>query len=190
MSAVAWPDHLLSLEDWAELPEDNSHRVELVEGTLHVSPRPVSDHQWALKKLTRQLDDQVPQDLVVLPEVEVVLFDEWPSTIRIPDLVVVSVEAARKSPARYRAADVRLAVEIVSPGSVRTDRVTKFGEYAEAGIGNYWIVDLSKPVSVAAYTLKDDGHYVVVGEESAVAVTLSLPAPFVVDPATLLPEWA
>lgn len=27
MSAVAWPDHLLSLQDWAELPEDNSHRV-------------------------------------------------------------------------------------------------------------------------------------------------------------------
>ncbi|MGI8309374.1 hypothetical protein [Saccharopolyspora hattusasensis] len=61
MSAVAWPDHLLSLKDWAELPEDNIHRVELVEGTLHVSPRSASDHQWALKKLTRQLDDQVPQ---------------------------------------------------------------------------------------------------------------------------------
>ncbi|MER6989556.1 Uma2 family endonuclease [Saccharopolyspora hirsuta] len=186
MSAVAWPDRLLSLEDWAALPEDNSHRFELVEGALLVSPRPVSDHQWALKKLTRQLDDQVPGELVVLPEVEVVLFETWPSTIRIPDLVVVSVEAARKSPARYRAADVQLAVEIVSPGSARM----KFDEYAEAGIPNYWIVDLNKPVSIAAYELKDDGIYVAVGDESAKKVTYSSPARFVVDPGLLLPDWA
>ena len=34
-----------------------------------------------------------------------------------------------------------LAIEIVSPGSARTDRRDKFREYARAGIGEYWILD-------------------------------------------------
>ncbi|MBB5154158.1 Uma2 family endonuclease [Saccharopolyspora phatthalungensis] len=183
MSAVAWPDHLLSLEDWAALPEDNSHRVELVEGTLHVSPRPVSYHQWALMELGYQLRAQLPKSLVALPEVEVVLF-EYLATVRIPDLVVVPVELASKNPARFRASELELAVEVVSPGSGRTDRVLKFAEYAEAGIPNYWIVDLEKPTSLAAYVLKN-GHYVLV-TESAAAVDVESPVALTVDPAALL----
>ena len=35
-----------------------------------------------------------------------------------------------------------LVVEVVSPGSVRTDRVAKRREYAAAGIPNYLIVDV------------------------------------------------
>lgn len=185
MSAVAWPDHLLSLEDWASLPEDTSRRYELVEGALHVSPRPVSDHQWALMELAHQLRGQLPAELGVLPEVEVVLSEQWPATVRIPDLVLVTRSAAEKSPARYRAEDVALAVEVVSPGSVGTDRVTKFAEYAGASIPDYWIVDLNKPISVAAHTLKD-GHYVTVGE-SAAEFTVRTPTPLTLNPAVLLP---
>ena len=37
---------------------------------------------------------------------------------------------------------VVLVVEVVSPGSVRTDRVAKRREYAAAGIPNYLIVDV------------------------------------------------
>jgi Uma2 family endonuclease len=185
MSAVALPDHLLSLEDWAALPEDNSHRFELVEGTLHVSPRPVSDHQWALMELGYQLRAQLPKSLVALPEVEVVLFEHL-ATVRIPDLVVVPVELARESPARYRASDVVLAVEVVSPGSGRIDRVLKFAEYAEAGIPNYWIVDLEKPVSLAAFALKNR-HYLLLSE-SATIMNLESPVALTIDPAAVLPR--
>ncbi|MDA3646000.1 Uma2 family endonuclease [Saccharopolyspora indica] len=174
------------MEDWAALPEDNSHHVELDEGVLRVSSRPVSDHQWALMELGYQLRTQLPEHLVVLPRMEVVLRKEWPAIVRVPDLVVVPVERARESPPRYPAQDVLLAVEVVSPGSVGTDRVTKFAEYAEAGIPNYWIVDLGKPVSIAVFALKD-GHYLAV-EESAMALQLSAPAELTVDPAPLLPK--
>lgn len=174
MSAAVWPDHLLSLEDWEALPEDSSRRYELVEGGLHVSPRPVFDHQRALLKLGSQVADQLPSDLVALPEVEVVLFEAWPATVRIPDLVVVSAEIADKNPARCAATDVLLAVEVISPGSVRTDRIVKFAEYADAGIADYWVVDLEQPVSIAAYTMKN-GHYVAVGE-SATQLTVHSPA--------------
>ncbi len=115
-----------------------------------------------------------------------VLFDQWPATVRIPDLVVVPRSVAQQSPARYRADDVALTVEVVSPGSIGTDRVTKFAEYAKAGIGDYWIVDLDYPVSVAAFTLKD-GHYVAAGESAAEFAVRST-ANLSIDPSVLLPE--
>jgi hypothetical protein len=39
-------------------------------------------------------------------------------------------------------------VEVVSPGSRRTDHVVKRAEYTDAGIPNYWIVDLEPSVSL------------------------------------------
>jgi Uma2 family endonuclease len=43
-----------------------------------------------------------------------------------------------------------LVVEIISPGSRRTDLVIKRGEYADAGIGHYWIIDLEPRPSLVA----------------------------------------
>jgi len=43
---------------------------------------------------------------------------------------------------------VLVVIEIVSPGSYRTDHVIKRGEYADAGILHYWIVDLDHPVTL------------------------------------------
>ena len=55
--------------------------------------------------------------------------------------------------------DVRLVVETVSPGSVRTDRVAKRREYARAGIPNYLIVDVrgETPVLTLYDVLRRDG---------------------------------
>ena len=47
-----------------------------------------------------------------------------------------------------RASDVLVVVEIVSPGSRRLDHVVKRHEYADAGIGHYWIADLDEPVTL------------------------------------------
>ena len=54
---------------------------------------------------------------------------------------------------RVDAADVLLAVEILSDGTRKVDRILKFAEYAEAGIAQYWIVDLDEPASLRAFTL-------------------------------------
>lgn len=40
-----------------------------------------------------------------------------------------------------------LVVEILSPGSRRTDRVAEYAEYAEVGIGHYVIVDPEGPIT-------------------------------------------
>jgi Uma2 family endonuclease len=51
-----------------------------------------------------------------------------------------------------------VAVEILSDGTRRVDRILKFAEYAEAGIGRYWIIDLDEPASLRAFTLVGDSY--------------------------------
>ncbi|MBP2323403.1 Uma2 family endonuclease [Kibdelosporangium banguiense] len=184
MGAVMWPDHLLSLADWEALPEDNSRHFELVEGVLQVSPHPVWNHQRAITKLLGRLDSQLPQDLVVQPEFELVLSDSFPPTIRVPDLLVVPEAVGRTNPPRVRAEDVLLVVEVVSPGSRKIDRVHKLNEYAEAGIPDYWIVDLDPPVSVTAFQLID-GDYELNAETDGV-LSVTTPAPLNIDLGKLL----
>ncbi|MET0190049.1 MAG: Uma2 family endonuclease, partial [Pseudonocardia sediminis] len=58
-----------------------------------------------------------------------------------------------------RASDVSLLVEILSPGSRRTDQVAKRSEYADAGIPHYWILDLSGPVTLLACHLAGEFGY-------------------------------
>ena len=55
MSAATWPDHLLSLAEWDVLPEDTSHRCELVEGILLVAPCPAFLHQLVMQELGAEL---------------------------------------------------------------------------------------------------------------------------------------
>jgi Uma2 family endonuclease len=179
MSVMPYPDHLLSLDEWDALPEDNTHHYELVEGVLAVSPRPVSDHQRALGELFVQMRAQLLPDLVPLFEVELVLTSDGPATVRSPDLLVVPVAAAEDNPARYHAQDALLAVEIMSPGSRKIDRVAKLFDYADAGIPSYWIIDIEPPTTMTAYRLVD-GEYELVGEGSGV-LELSAPAPLEID---------
>ena len=142
MSGPSFPDHLLTVDEWAALPEYERYRLELCEGVLVVSPHPGYLHQHVTFALVDALAEQLPDELCVLGDVEVLLPGE-PPTIRCPDVIVVDRALVEADPDRATAADVRLVVEVTTAGSGRTDRVTKFSEYAESGIPQYWIVDLN-----------------------------------------------
>ncbi|GAA4542858.1 Uma2 family endonuclease [Amycolatopsis samaneae] len=167
MSVVDWPHRFLTLEDWAELPETPEFQVEVVEGVLVVSPRPLWFHQRAVTRLGYLLDDLLPAEFGAFSEVEVVIH-ESPVTVRVPDVVVAPSRLVDEDTARLGADDVSLVIEVLSEGTRRTDRVTKFSEYSEVGIEHYWIVDLDDPVSMITYRLID-GEYENFGEHSGVA---------------------
>ncbi|WP_406267595.1 Uma2 family endonuclease [Nocardia sp. NBC_00881] len=177
---VHWPDHLLTLEDWVALPEDSSRSYELVEGILVVSPRPVSQHQRAIWRLAAQLEPQLPRTHGVLTESEMVIEPGPYPTIRVPDVLVVPAAGIDANLSRWDAADVLLAVEILSVGSKRTDRVTKFFEYAEAGIEHYWLIDLDEPASLTAHRLIE-GDYELVAEQSGRATLDLAGTPITID---------
>lgn len=177
VTAGAWRDHLVSLDEWDAMPEDKN--LELVDGVLHVVPAALPPHQKAQNRLAYWLDEQLPGDLTAYADVDVTLDSSERPTVRKPDIVVVTAEAAVRGPKRFAAADVVLAVEIVSPGSERTDRVTKPMQYAKAGIAHYWLVELAEPVSLVAFELVDGVYQPV--EDGTGKVELSLPAPVMFD---------
>jgi Uma2 family endonuclease len=181
MTAI-WPDHLLTVEEWEQLPEDERFRLELVDGVLSIVPKPLWLHQRASMRLGHRLDEQLPPELTAVLDVEI-LVDGGPLTIRVPDVVVTRSTIVEENPARVPAGEMLLAVEVLSDGTRKVDRILKFAEYAEAGIPQYWIVDLDEPTTLLAYVLVD-GAYELSGEHTGTAaldvaghrVALELPA--------------
>ena len=152
------PRGLLSLEQWDALELDPTRRLELSEGTLIMSPRPHPRHQRISKRLTRLLDDHLPDGLEAVPEIEVTTSVSFPPSVRDPDIVVVRDRAFERRSARVPAADVVLVVEIVSLGSRGADHVMKLHEYAKAGIEHYWIVDPDTPTDDRFLAFRLDGE--------------------------------
>ncbi|TCC27257.1 Uma2 family endonuclease [Kribbella speibonae] len=166
MTAVPLPPaHLLTVGEYATLGEDDAGRSELMEGNLVMSPSPSPDHNMAALRIALQLMPQLPQDLEVITDVDIDLElvpPDQPGFSRRPDVIAVRRSARRRVRTEgglIRASEVLAVVEIVSPGSRRTDNVVKRAEYADAGIPHYWIVDLQEPVSLLACHLTEKFGY-------------------------------
>ena len=164
--------HLLTVEEYAALGETEPGYTELQEGHLLMSPSPRPMRNIASMRLAFQLDSQLPREFAVVPDIDIDLElvpPDRPGFARRPDLVVVDragLERVRQGGDMIRAAEVLIAVEIVSPSSHRMDTVVKHGEYADAGIPHYWIVDLDEPISLVACHLAGE-----LGYQDAPAVT-------------------
>ncbi|MGH3701904.1 MAG: Uma2 family endonuclease [Pseudonocardiaceae bacterium] len=150
------PVRLMTVAQYSSLPEDGEIRYELQEGILVMSPSPTPDHQRCLRRLLRTFEDQLPAGLEPIPEVDIDLQlakHSQPGFVRRPDLAVVTcaaIQRVRRERTLLQASEVVLAVEIISPGSRRMDTIVKHGEYADAGIPYYWIVDIDGTVTLTA----------------------------------------
>ncbi|MEV0127097.1 Uma2 family endonuclease [Dactylosporangium sp. NPDC050688] len=154
------PPRPLTLGDVTALAEaDELHRFELSEGNLVVMP----PHAWRHQRVAARLGG-LPlthgfRDRVAL-SVGVKTADDDLNG-RTSD-IVVSKGVAPPETVWLAAADVLLAVEIVSPGSERTDRWLKPREYADAGIAHFWRVEPDGTVLRFRLT---DGVYAEVGKD-------------------------
>jgi Uma2 family endonuclease len=176
-----YPGPMLTIADFTALPEDDRHRWELQEGSLVRSPSPTPRHMRASGGLLTQLEKSLPPHLEAVQDLDIDLdlapLDR-PGHARRPDLIVVeagTVDRADDEERLIRASEVLLVVEIVSAGSVRMDNVIKRGEYADAGIGHYWIIDLDPPVSMLACHLGGELGYV---DDGAITGTHIATEPF------------
>lgn len=115
-----------------EVPEIEG-RWELVDGVLLVTPPEAPRNSRAASRLHLLLAPQLADGWEVLIGGGL-SFDQ--RNHRMPDLLVCRSTAVDAG--RVRAADVLLAVEVMSPSSVSTDRVTKPAQYAAAGIPHFW----------------------------------------------------
>ncbi|MFK0255897.1 Uma2 family endonuclease [Streptomyces sp. NPDC090445] len=147
------PQDGYTVDDLFTLPDLPPH-TELIDGSLvFVSPQR-NFHTDVIDMLVSGLRQTVPSDLRVKREMTVIIDKRNGPE---PDISVVRAEAVTgPDQSSYRAADVLLAVEVVSPDSESRDRDTKPRKYAAAGIPNFWRVERSgtgsRPV-VHVYTL-------------------------------------
>jgi len=185
MTAVPLPPaHLLTVGEYAALGEDDSGRSELMEGNLVMSPSPSPDHNMAALRIAVQLLPQLPQDLEVITDVDIDLElapADQPGFSRRPDVIVVRRSARQRvriEGGLIRASEMLVVIEIVSPGSRRTDNVVKRAEYADAGIPHYWIVDIQEPVSLLACHLTDKFGYL---DAEVVGGTFTSTEPFSIN---------
>ncbi len=175
------PDHLLTIEEYAALGETDSGFTELVEGRIVMSPSPSRKHNKAAWLLGRRLESQLPAELDFTPDLDVDLGlapRGKPGFSRRPDLVITYREASARVDDEgdmYRAAEVVVVVEFVSPGSKRTDYQVKHDEYADAGIPHYWIIDMSEPISLVACHQAGEFGYM---DAAAVTGTFATDVPF------------
>ncbi len=102
-------------------------------GTLVVSPPPPNAHNLFANELGYLLRGSLSREWRVLAP-GAVEFDvrNW----RSADLLVIRREALRH---KYAApGEALLAMEVMSPSSVSTDRIGKPAQYAAAGIPHFW----------------------------------------------------
>jgi len=131
-----------TIEEFWALPE-SMLPIEYINGEIIMAPTPTVAHQAALGNLSYTLDEFVlrtktgsiffsPLD-VVLPSGDVVQ----------PDAFFLTKEETLRALASKRVEGTpSFLVEILSPGSIKHDTLTKRELYERNGVREYWIVDL------------------------------------------------
>ncbi len=130
-----------SYQDYLELPEEPGYRFEILEGFLVREPSPNVMHQrvsrrmqWILEDYFRQTD---PDGELFNAPLDVTMLD----SVVQPDLFFIS--GAQKELVLEARIDgpPKLVVEILSPSTIRKDRLKKLKIYQEAQVEHYWLVN-------------------------------------------------
>jgi Uma2 family endonuclease len=135
------PQPVTTIEELLALPDDGL-RHELLDGEHVVTPAPALLHQRALSMLYDELHGAVARhaglELLWSPA-DIRL---GPRTLVQPDLFIIAGDPHRPPRDWTEVGIPLLAVEVLSPGTAARDRGKKRRLYLEAGVEEYWIVDL------------------------------------------------
>lgn len=123
-------------------------RYELIDGELIVTPAPRGPHQTAAFELGVVLHNCLEREAVGFVLLSPSDLELKAGTIAQPDVFVVPFGAgiAVEEPTWADIHALLLAVEVLSPNSLRTDRVVKRDFYLANGVAEYWIVDVDERI--------------------------------------------
>ncbi len=140
-----------------EIEQSTGLRVQIIGGTLVMSPTPRGKHAGTVKRLSRRLDAELPAGLGAY-EVSSITMPDNAEDYATPDLVVLPRDWEDDDEWLADPHDVELAVEVISTSERVSHIATKTSWYAVAGVPVLLAVDPRKGV----WTLRThprDGEY-------------------------------
>jgi Uma2 family endonuclease len=132
----------ITADEFFQLPETNLP-TELIDGEIIQMPSPIPEHQRALRRIVALVGRLIPNGEIFFAPLDV-YFDD--GNIVQPDLLWVAENSRCVITEKRLVGAPDLVIEILSPGSTRHDRKTKFRLYEKHGVREYWIIDLSEPL--------------------------------------------
>ncbi|MFE3827232.1 Uma2 family endonuclease [Streptomyces sp. NPDC059092] len=171
-----------NLREVAEkIEEATGLRVQILGGSLVMSPTPRGKHAGVIRRLRAELDPALPDGLAVY-EVSSVAMPDDPDDYATPDLIVLPDAWDDDDNWLADAADVGLAVEVISQSEKARGITQKNDWYAVAGVAVLLVID-PRHGTWALHTGPRDGAYqdMVRGKYGEV---IPLPVPFGRDLAT------
>ncbi|HEY0320857.1 MAG TPA: Uma2 family endonuclease [Pyrinomonadaceae bacterium] len=146
-----------SIEEFWALPE-SMLPVEYINGEIIMAPSPIVAHQTILGNIYFALrtfvEDKKSGRMYCSPlEVELPTGD----VVQPDAFFLTNEEAALAAPASRVKGVPSFVVEILSPGSVKHDAITKRNLYELNGVREYWIVD--PETKTVSQLILHEGHY-------------------------------
>jgi Uma2 family endonuclease len=163
-------------------------RYELVRGELVVTPAPGAIHQIAVLEIAAMLREHLECAPIGLAMVSPAHLELEPGSVTQPDVFVVpaAIDIAGQQLEWSDVKSLLLAVDVLSPGSVRTDRIEKRDFYCDVGVPEYWIFDLDAR-AVERWTPMTETPEIL---RDRLVWTPSIEAPFSIDLARLFDRIA
>lgn len=150
MGMPALSKHRWTASDVRALMDESRHwpRYELLDGELLVTNAPSAAHQWAVSELLHLLRSYLEREPVGVALVSPADIELAPESITQPDVFVVPTDVIpTHAPLQWpNVKALRLAIEVLSPSTMRDDRVRKRDFYLANHVDEYWIVDLDARV--------------------------------------------
>ena len=144
-----------TLEDYYAIPDDQ--RVELIDGVIYDMGAPTTLHQFGVGDIYAQIRDFIKRKggncLPLFSPVDVQL-DCDDKTMVQPDVLILCDRSKLIRRCIMGAPD--FVIEILSPSTKRKDASLKLYKYRNAGVREYWMVDLDGERIVVYHFEKDE----------------------------------
>ncbi len=155
-----------TVEDYYALPEEE--RVELIDGVIYEMSAPSSRHQMAAGEIYYQFLHFIRKNqggcMPLISPIDVRLNCDERTMVQ-PDVIVVCDRDKIQEKYVYGAPD--FVAEVLSPFTRHRDCIRKLDKYREAGVREYWIVDLEKE-KVIAYRFEEELYPSVYGFDTPI----------------------